>query len=66
MKINKIKFVFGLAAIVAFLAVGCQKEEDPTANLTQEQKSSMSDEEAASVQDAESMEENPADQRTEE
>jgi PBP1b-binding outer membrane lipoprotein LpoB len=53
MKINKIKFVFGLAAMVAFLAVGCQQEQDPTANLSEEQKASLSDEEKSSQQDME-------------
>ncbi|GEM_PF-7038569 len=53
MKTNGIKFVFGLAAVTAFLAIGCQKEEDPTANLTDEQKASISDEEAASMEGVE-------------
>lgn len=50
MKINKIKFVFSLAAMVAFLAVGCQKEEDPQQNLSTEQKASLSEEEKESMQ----------------
>ena len=50
MKINKIKFVFSLAAMVAFLAVGCQGEQDPSANLSEEQKASLSEEEKESMQ----------------